>query len=138
MRRVVLIGTFLALLGAGAAAEEMETVYLVLLKKGPAWTAEKTEASEALQKAHLENISTQWKAGKMVIAGPTGHDDLRGIFVYRVKTQEEAEALAAADPAVKAGRLRAEVYPWWVGKGYLPEAGQACTAAPPPPANDEP
>jgi hypothetical protein len=28
---------------------------------------------------------------------------------------------------VKAGRLVAVVYPWWVEKGALPEAGDYCT-----------
>jgi uncharacterized protein len=117
---------------AAEAAPQMEQVFLVLLRKGPIWSAEKTAESAAIQKAHLENIGAQWKAKKMVIAGPMGEDgDLRGIFVYRVATLDEAKALAAEDPAVKAGRLKADVYPWWVGKGYLPEAGAACTVAAP-------
>lgn len=117
---------------AAEAAPQMEQVFLVLLRKGPIWSAEKTAESAAIQKAHLENIGAQWKAKKMVIAGPMGEDgDLRGIFVYRVGSLDEAKALAAEDPAVKAGRLKAEVYPWWVGKGYLPEAGAACTTAAP-------
>jgi uncharacterized protein YciI len=109
-------------------APQMEQVYLVLLRKGPIWTAEKTAESAAIQKAHMDNIGVQWKAKKLVIAGPMGEDgDLRGIFVYRVGSLDEAKLLAAADPAVKAGRLKAEVHPWWVGKGYLPAAGEACT-----------
>lgn len=118
---------------AADAAPQMEQVFLVLLRRGPIWTAEKTAESQAIQKAHMDNIGTQWKAKKLVIAGPMGEDgDLRGIFVYRVGSLDEAKALAAADPAVKAGRLRAEVHPWWVGKGYLPAAGEACTATGPP------
>lgn len=114
---------------AAEAGPEMEQVYLVLLRRGPIWTAEKTAESAAIQKAHMDNIGVQWKAKKLVIAGPMGEDgDLRGIFVYRVGSLDEAKALAASDPAVKAGRLRAEVHPWWVGKGYLPAAGEACTA----------
>ena len=117
---------------AADAAPQMEQVFLVLLRKGPIWSAEKTAESAAIQKAHLENIGAQWKAKKMVIAGPMGEDgDLRGIFVYRVASLDEAKALAAEDPAVKAGRLKAEVYPWWVWKGYLPDAGAACTVAAP-------
>ena len=43
----------------------------------------------------------------------------RGIVVYRVKDVAEAQALAADDPAVKAGRLVLEAYPWMTFKGIL-------------------
>jgi hypothetical protein len=52
------------------------------------------------------------------MAGPFGHNgELRGIFVYDVDTQEEAEKHAKSDPAIQAGRLRFEIYPWWCAKG---------------------
>jgi uncharacterized protein YciI len=41
----------------------------------------------------------------------------RGICIYDVKSLERAKALAEADPAVKAGRLRVEVHPWMSQKG---------------------
>ena len=50
----------------------------------------------------------------MVLAGPFGDGgDLRGLFFYDVKTMEEARELVDSDPAVKAGRLRVELHPWW-------------------------
>ena len=116
---------------AAAAAENprMTTVYLVLLKKGPAWTAEVTPASQAIQEAHMASIRALWQAHKMIVAGPVEDQaDLRGIFVFQAGSLEEAKALAASDPAVKAGRLLPVVYPWWVEKGALPEAGTYCTA----------
>ena len=68
----------------------------------------------------------------MVIAGPIENGgDLRGIFVVSAASLDEARALVATDPAIKAGRLAADVHPWWVEKGVLPEAGKYCT----PPAN---
>ena len=41
----------------------------------------------------------------------------RGIGVLTVATRDEAEALMADDPAVRAGRLRAEVRPWFTTPG---------------------
>jgi uncharacterized protein YciI len=105
----------------------MTTVYLVLLKKGPAWTPEVTPATQAIQEAHMANIRVLWGAQKLVVAGPVEDADLRGIFVFKASSLEDAKALAASDPAVKAGRLVAAVYPWWVEKGALPEAGTYCT-----------
>jgi uncharacterized protein YciI len=53
-------------------------------------------------------------AGPLVNAGAR-----RGVVVYRVSDVEAAEALAADDPSVKAGRLRLEAYPWMTFKGIL-------------------
>ena len=118
---------------ARASAEDsgrMMTVYLVLLKKGPAWTAEVTPATESIQAAHMANIRAMWQAQKLVVAGPVQDPELRGIFVWKAGSLDDAKALAASDPAVKAGRLVPVVYPWWVEKGGLPEPGTYCT--PPP------
>ena len=51
------------------------------------------------------------------MAGPfTDDGDLRGLFVFRTGTLEEAKAMAEQDPAVKAGRLRLEWHPWFAAK----------------------
>jgi len=113
---------------APATAESrMGTVYLVLLKKGPAWSAEQTPQTRAVQEAHMANIRALWADKKMIIAGPLGDNgEIRGIFVFQAASLEEAQALAASDPAVKAGRLTAEIHPWYVETRALPEAGSYC------------
>ena len=105
----------------------MGEVFLVLLKKGPAWTAEVTEKTKAIQAAHMANIKKMWEEKKLVIAGPDGDDhDMRGVFVFAAKDKAEAQAFAASDPAVEAGRLVPEIHSWWVEKRALPEAGSYC------------
>ena len=105
----------------------MGQVFLVLLKKGPAWTAEVTENTKALQAAHMANIKKMWEEKKLIIAGPDGDDhDMRGVFVFAAKDKAEAQAFADSDPAVKAGRLVPEIHSWWVEKRALPEAGAYC------------
>ena len=129
---VLLIALAVSLVGsARVRAEEskMTTVYLVLLKKGPAWTAEETPETKAIQKAHMEGIDKLWRAGKLIVAGPTEDSDLRGIFVFKAASISEAKMLAASDPAVQAKRLVATVYPWWVDERALPEAGKYCSPA---------
>jgi hypothetical protein len=60
------------------------------------------------------------KAGKLAVAGPVmDGSDLTGIFVFTVDAAE-ADALAASDPAVKAGKLVPERHPWMVAEGVLP------------------
>ena len=101
---------------------EFEQFQLVLLLR-PADRKELPEAeAEAIQKLHLAHLTKMGESGKMVVAGPFGDQrdaSLRGACIYRVATAEEARALAEADPAVKAGRLRVEVVTWYVGKGYM-------------------
>ena len=97
------------------------TAYLAFLVRGDKWTPEKTPQTEAIQKAHMDNINRLADMKKLVVAGPFGDNGtLRGIFVFRVNSLEEARELAATDPAVKAGRLALQIHPWVVPEGILP------------------
>ena len=83
-------------------------------------TSQDKEAAEEIQKGHLAYMAALDKQGKLVMAGPFLDDaPARGIVVYRVKDVAAATALAADDPAVKAGRLFLEAYPWMTFKGIL-------------------
>ena len=104
-----------------ASPTKLETAYLGFLTRGAKWTPEQTPATEALQKAHIANIQRLAALKKLVVAGPFGDDgNLRGIFVFRVGSLEEAKALAATDPAVQAGRLVVDLHSWLVPEGVLP------------------
>jgi uncharacterized protein YciI/ketosteroid isomerase-like protein len=110
----------------------MAEVFLVLLKKGPAWTAERNDRTKAIQEGHMANIKALWEAKKLIVAGPMGDDgDTRGVFVFQAANRAEAQALADSDPAIKAGRLVPEIHSWWVERRALPEAGDYCRPAVP-------
>src|SRR5579883_232104 len=98
----------------------MEIVYLCLLLKGPAWTAEETPEVERLQEAHLANIRRLVALGKKVVVGPILDGGvIRGVSALRVSSAEEAHALMKSDPAVQAGRFTFEIHPWMVAIGAL-------------------
>jgi uncharacterized protein YciI len=101
----------------GPGGYEMTTYYVGFLYRGAQWTAEETPETRKLQEGHMANIQKMGAAGKLVIAGPfTDNGDLRGLYVFRVASAEEAKALVESDPAVKAGRLRFELHPWYAAK----------------------
>ena len=101
--------------------DKTRTAYLAFLVRGDKWTPEKTPQTEAIQKAHMDNINRLADMKKLVVAGPFGDNGtLRGIFVFRVNSLEEAKVLASTDPAVQAGRLALQIHPWVVPDGILP------------------
>jgi uncharacterized protein len=118
MRRTLIVAFLLIASTAAAADYEMTTYYMALLHRGPKWTPAETVETKAIQQGHMDNIRHMAQIGKLVLAGPfTDDGDLRGVFVFQNVTPEEAEALCANDPAVKAGRLRVELHPWFSAKG---------------------
>jgi uncharacterized protein YciI len=107
--------------GKPAKPLTLTQMYLAFLTRGEKWTPEKTPATEEIQKGHMANINRLAEIKKLVAAGPFGGNGrLRGIFVFRVGSLEEAKALTASDPAVQAGRLAMEIHPWMVPEGILP------------------
>jgi uncharacterized protein YciI len=91
--------------------------WLLLLKRGPIRGQSRAEL-EAIQAAHLRHLFTLRKRGQLALFGPVeGAGALRGIGVLTVPTRDEAETLMADDPAVRAGRLRAEIRPWFTTPG---------------------
>lgn len=101
--------------------KEMTTYYLGLLRRGAKWTPEVTEETERVQETHLAYIRNMFEAGDLLVAGPfTDDGELRGVFLFRTATLEEAQALAEDDPAVKAGRLIVDIHPWMVPAGVFP------------------
>jgi uncharacterized protein YciI len=100
---------------------KLMTAYLAFLVRGDKWTPEKTLQTEEIQKGHLANINRLAEMKKLVVAGPFGHDGkLRGIFVFRVDSLEEARTLTMTDPAIQAGRLALDLHAWLVPVGILP------------------
>ena len=100
----------------------MQTYFMGFLRRGPAWTAERTPEAIRISEGHMNHIKAMGATGKLVLAGPfevegTPPNALAGILLFDVASIEEARALAAEDPAVKAGRFTLEVIPWYGAKG---------------------
>jgi uncharacterized protein YciI len=104
-------------LDVGPGGFEMTTYYVGFLYRGAKWTPEETEETRKIQEGHMANIRRMGAEGKLVIAGPfMDNGDLRGLYVFRAASAEEAKALVESDPAIKTGRLRFELHPWYAAK----------------------
>lgn len=98
----------------------MRRYVMVMLYRGKKANKYSKEESAKIQAGHMENIGKLAKEGKLLVAGPMGDDtDLRGIFILDCESVEEARTLVDTDPAVIAGKLRAEYHPWWTARGTV-------------------
>ena len=103
----------------GADPYGMKQYVMAFLKAGPTRSQDSLEAAR-LQRAHLDNITRLAEEGKLVLAGPfMDSGEIRGIYVFDVRTVEEAEALTASDPSIQAGRLVMELHPWYGSAALL-------------------
>jgi len=91
----------------------MRVYVMALLKAGPNRNRTPDEARK-LQDAHMANINRLAAQGKLVVAGPfEDAGELRGIYIFDVRTVAEAQALTRTDPAIQAGSLAMELHPWY-------------------------
>jgi uncharacterized protein len=104
----------------GADDYGMKMYVMAFLKRGrKRWMIDSVTANK-LQKAHLENITRLAEEGKLVVAGPfLENTDLRGIYIFDVKTVAEAQQLCSTDPAIQAESLTMELHPWYGSAALL-------------------
>ena len=87
--------------------------YVVIHKPGPKWQYGIDYRQQDGVGEHVEHYLKFHQQGKLQLGGPFLLPDVGGMMVTTKEvSQEEIEAFAAADPAVKSGLLIFEVRPW--------------------------
>jgi uncharacterized protein YciI len=98
---------------------ELEQHVICLLRAAPGRPELPEEELDAIQERHVAYQQHLRADGKIAAAGPFSNqpdESWRGLTMY-LTSLEEARALAADDPAVRAGRLVVDVFRWWTPKG---------------------
>ena len=115
------IQTYDSLLAKKYGADDygMKQFIMAFLKSGKNILTDKAE-EDRLQSEHMKNINKMAEDGKLVIAGPfMDNQSFKGIYIFDVRTLEEARELTSTDPAVKAGVLEMELHPWYGSAALL-------------------
>jgi uncharacterized protein YciI len=100
---------------------ELDSYTFVLLRRGPR-AGEYTGAQlEEIQRGHLAFLDRMREQGHLLLSGPFRDQEdeaKRGFCVYRTGL-EETRRLTEDDPAIRAGRMSAEIMTWLTPKGAL-------------------
>jgi uncharacterized protein YciI len=97
---------------------ELEPRVICLLRRPANARALPDAELDALQERHVAYQGWLHEHGKIATAGPFSDqpdESWRGLTIYTT-TLAEARALAAEDPAVRAGRLAADIFTWWTAR----------------------
>jgi uncharacterized protein YciI len=107
---------------ASGTPMEFDSFILVLLVH-PANAPDMPKAElDKLMEGHMANMRRLADEGKLFKAGPTedfSGRNVRGIFIFKTDSFEQAREWVKTDPTVKAGRLVPEFMKWSVQKGTL-------------------
>ena len=100
---------------------EFESTTLLLYVSNPEAPAHSDAELEEIQAGHLAHLRSLGERGLALSAGPFDDQSdvlFRGLVFFSV-SPAEALQLTEDDPAVKAGRLRAEAMTWYREKGAV-------------------
>jgi uncharacterized protein len=95
-----------------SAPAPRKPTFLVIYRHGPAWVDDKSPASQPM-KDHGQYMLDLYKKGALKLAGPFG-DGSGGAVAFEAEDENDAKAMIAADPAVKAQVFVAEFHGWKV------------------------
>jgi uncharacterized protein YciI len=104
---------------------DMESFSFVILRRGPRAHEFAGEELDAIQAGHLAHLDAMRERGALLVAGPFSDQEdetLRGICLYGTDL-DETRRLCELDPAVRCGRMRADVMTWWTQRGAVAFAG---------------
>lgn len=87
--------------------------FVIIHKPGPKWQSGVGYRQQEGVGEHVQHYLKLHEQGKLQLGGPFLLPDMGGMMVTTKEvSQEEIEAFAADDPAIKSGLLVYEIRPW--------------------------
>lgn len=89
--------------------------FVAFLYKGPKFAAMPADSAERKlnHEQHLAYIDRMLETGKLLTYGPIlDGGELRGMYVFKAASLEEAREWANQEPSVKIGMIEMKVYSW--------------------------
>lgn len=116
LRRTAAFAVAALLLAAPAVAQTPPAApkpvyFLFVYSAGPAWKVGQPMSVQGLA-PHGMYMTRLFHEGVVLAGGPTTDPEGGGLAIVKAKDVAEAKALLAADPAIKAGIMTAEVRNW--------------------------
>lgn len=97
------------------------TYVIGIMRRGENWEQDSLRAFE-LQEKHLKFLDHLIANNKLIASGPlTSASDARGLYVFKVNTIEEAQALTAKDEAMSSGWIAMDFHVWKSRDYSVPE-----------------
>lgn len=93
-----------------ATKAPVNDTFAATFRTGPAWDAAKPPAEQAHFADHSKNLRALRAEGRLLLGGRSGE---LGLVILRASSLDEARALVARDPAVKAGTFAVDVQPFY-------------------------
>jgi len=106
---------------------ELEEFELVVLRRPAQPASYDEETTDRIQREHRAYLARLRDSGHVVVNGPVvdqPDDSLRGLVILRTGSLDQARQLMDADPAVRAGRLEAEIMHWRCPPGLMVATGR--------------
>jgi uncharacterized protein YciI len=98
-----------------AGSDPLTKYFVAFLYKGPKFAAAPAEGPERKvnHERHIAYIERMRAEGKLLIYGPIlDGGDLRGMYVFKAASTEQAREWANEEPSVKIGMIEMRIYPW--------------------------
>ena len=99
---------------------------LVVVKKGSNYEPPKEPLTATSMLSFMPSLRSWAETGDLAVSGPlVDAGELVGILLFIPDSGETLRAALDSDPAVKAGRLKFDVHPQFMGEGVLRKQGNA-------------
>jgi uncharacterized protein YciI len=96
-------------------SDPLTRYFVAFLYKGPKFAAMPADSPERKlnHEQHIAYIDKMQEAGKLLTYGPIlDGGELRGMYIFKAASLEEARQWASQEPSVKIGTIEMRVYTW--------------------------